>query len=253
MRLANRVAIITGGGSGLGRASSLLFAAEGAKVVVAQRTARMGEETVAAIKSRGGEAMFVRTDITSATEVQHLIDATIERYGKIDILLNNAGIGQEAFEVDELDEAAWDNIFDVNAKGTFLTIKYTVPFMKKAKSGAIINISSIAAVRPRMKMCAYIAAKGAVIHFTKALALDLAKYNIRVNCINPVTTDTPLVREEASRGPGWDKFKESRVKTIPLGRLADPEDTAYAALYLASDESAMVTGICIDVDGGRAI
>ena len=185
--------------------------------------------------------------------MEHLINATIEKYGRIDILLNNAGVGQPRLEVDEIEEPVWDSIFNTNVKGTFLPVKYAVPFMKKAGGGVIINTASAMAVRPRKYCCAYVSSKGAVITLTKALALDLAKYNIRVNCINPVTTDTPMMREEAARGPGWEKFKESRLKTIPLGRLGKAEDTAYAALYLASDDSSMVTGVCIDVDGGRAI
>ena len=253
MRLANKVAVITGGGSGLGQASAYLFAREGAKVVVAQRTVSTGEETADTIKSGGGEAIYVRTDVTIASDVEHLIRVTVDTFGKIDILFNNAGMGQDHIEVDALSEELWDYLYAVNVKGTFLPTKYAVPEMKKTAGGSIINTASMSAIRPRMWLSAYSSSKGAVIVLTKALALELARYNIRVNAINPVTTETPLVRREADKTGGWEKFKEERAATIPLGRLGKPEDTAYAALYLASDESSMLTGTCIDVDGGRGI
>ena len=247
MRLANKVAIITGGGSGIGKASAYLFAKEGAKVVVAQRTHTTGEETAAVINSRGGEAIFIHTDVSVASDVEHLVKATKDRFGKIDILFNNAGIDVGDTPVETMEESLWDYIYAVNVKGAFLGAKYVVPEMKRAGGGVIINTASITGVRPRMRKSAYASSKAAVIMLTKALALELAPSNIRVNCINPVWTVTPMT-EGAS-----EEHKKARMSTIPLGRAAKPEDIAYAALYLASDESSMVTGASMNVDGGRGI
>ena len=253
MRLADKVAIITGGGSGLGKASSYLFAKEGAKVVVAQRTEATGEETVAAIKANGGEATFIRTDVSVASDAENLVKATLEKFGKIDILFNNAGMAQGRVPVEDIDEAYWDKIYATNVKGVFLVTKYTVPVMKKAGRGVIINTASIGAVRIRPSICAYNSSKGAVVVLSKALAAELAPFNIRVNCINPVTIDTPMLRGLVTEAAKWEEYKKSMEKNIPLGHMPHPEDVAYAALYLASDESKMLTGTSIDVDGGRSI
>ena len=253
MRLANKVAIITGGGSGIGKASAYLFAKEGAKVVVAQRTHTTGEEMAAVINSSGGEAIFVCTDVSVASEVEHLVKVTKDKFGKIDILFNNAGIGQKRIAIENIDESLWDQIYAINVKGIFLGAKYVVPEMKKAGGGVIINTGSIAGVRPRMYSVAYSSSKGAVILLTQALALELAPHNIRVNCINPVMTDTPMMRRFRAEGTSWEEYTKSWVSTIPLGRIAKAEEIAYAALYLASDESSMLTGTSINVDGGRGI
>ena len=247
MRLANKVAIITGGGSGIGRATAYLFAEEGAKVVVAQRTDAKGEETVAGINSRGGQAIFVHTDVTIAPEVEHLIRITADTFGKIDVLFINAGIRMQPTAVETIDEALWDTMYATNVKSIFLTAKYAVPEMKRAGGGVIINNASISGVRPRMYDSVYSSSKGAVIALTKALALELAPDNIRVNCISPVATDTPMIAGTP------EERKQAVLSTIPLGRIARPEDIAYAALYLASDESAMLTGTNLKVDGGRGI
>lgn len=252
MKLANKVAIITGGGSGIGKASAYLFAEEGAKIVIAQRTVATGEETMAKIKSSGGEAIFVRTDVTIARDMHHLIHVTLDTYGKIDILFNNAGTLHKPAPVEDIDESLWDEIYAVNVKSIFLGVKYVVPEMKKAGGGVIINTASILGIRPSKNTAAYCSSKGAANTLTKALALELAPYNIRVNCVNPVATDTPMVRE-AMADVNWDEWEKARVQTIPIGRLGKPEDIAYAALYLAFDESAMLTGTCINVDGGYGV
>lgn len=248
MRLTNKIAVITGAGSGIGRASAYLFAREGAKVVAADISDASGEETEATIKSSGGEAIFVHTDVAAASDVENLVKVTINTFRRIDILFNNAGIDQPLTKVEDIDESLWDKIYDVNVKGIFLAVKYAVPQMKKAGGGVIINTASMSGVRPRIKICAYSSSKGAVIVLTKGLALELASSNIRVNCINPVGTDTPLLRRTLG-----EEDMRAMISTIPLGRLARPEEIAYAALYLASDESSMVTGTCIDVNGGRGI
>ena len=253
MRLLNKVAIITGAGSGIGRASAILFAKEGTKVVVADINDAGGEQTVATIRSGGGEAIFVHTDVSIASEVNNLIKLTKTKFGKIDVVLNIAGIVHRAVSVENLDESVWDRVYSVNVKGIFLTSKFAVPAMKERGGGVIINLASIAGVRPRKGSIAYASSKAAAIHLTKVLALNIASYNIRVNAINPVTVDTPLLQQLIPEGADFEKFKKSLIDTIPLGRMPRPEEVAYAALYLASDESAMLTGTCINVDGGRGI
>ncbi len=247
MRLANKVAIITGAGSGIGRASAYLFAKEGAKLVVADINDAGGKETVANIKADGGEAIFVHTDVSVASELENLVKAAKNKFGKIDILFNNAGIGLAGSPIENIEESWWDRIYAVNVKSIFLGVKYAMPEMKKTGGGVIINTASMGAIRPRANGSAYTSSKGAVIALTKALALELAPHNIRVNCINPTMTLTAATKDFP------EEFKKASISTIPLGRWAKPEEIAYAALYLASDESSYLTGTSIDVDGGRGI
>jgi len=253
MRLANKVAIVTGAGSGFGRGSAILFAKEGAKVVIADINDAGGKETVDTIKSNGGEAIFVHTDISKVSDAENLIKTTKDKFGKIDILFNNAGMPHRPIPVEELDESLWDRIFAVNVKGIFLMAKYAVPVMKQAGKGVIINLASISGVKPRPGNSAYATSKAAAIHLTKSLAVELASSNIRVNAINPVAGDTPMLAQLLEEGVDLKKQKEMLLSGIPLGRLCQPEDIAYAAVYLASDESSLLTGSCINVDGGRGI
>ena len=248
MKLSNKVALITGAGSGIGRASAVLFSREGAEVAVACRTVEHGQETVDLIRDIGGKAVFIKTDVSKADEVAGMVRTTVDTYGRLDILFNNAGVASIPMPTEEFEEERWDKIMAVNAKGIFLGCKYAIPFMKSQGGGVIINTASASGVRPRPGTSAYSASKGAAIVLTKALALELAPFGIRVNCINPVATETPMATWLATSGQNKDV-----IATIPLGRFAQPEEIAYAALYLASDESAMVTGIALDVDGGRAI
>lgn len=254
MRLANKIAIITGAGSGIGRASARLFAREGAKVVVADVNDAGGEETVADIKANSGEAIFVHTDVSAASEVKHLVKVTMDKFGRIDILFNNAGIlTGRSVAVEDLEESVWDRTHDINVKSVFLGAKYAVPEMKRARRGVIINTASMGGIRPWKYSTAYASSKGAVIALTKSLAIELASFGIRVNCINPTATDTPLIRQYTPKNISPEEFTKQWASTIPLGHVVTVEDVAYAALYLASDESAMLTGTGINVDGGRGI
>ncbi|MFC1861223.1 SDR family NAD(P)-dependent oxidoreductase, partial [Chloroflexota bacterium] len=176
-----------------------------------------------------------------------MVKATIERFGKIDIIYNCAGILMKSAPIETIEESLWNRMFEVNVKSVFLTAKYVVPEMKVAGGGVIINIASLVAVKALKHFSPYASSKGAVITLTKALALELATHNIRVNCINPALTDTPMLEVYT------EEQKEAMVSTFPLGRIIEPEDIAHAALYLASDESSMLTGSCLNVDGGRAI
>jgi len=253
MKLFNKVAIITGAGSGIGRASAIMFAKEGAKIIVADINDGGGEDTVTAIKSSGGEAAFVHTDVSLAYEVESLIKVAKNKFGKIDILFNNAGVVHELTPVENLDESLFDRVYAVNVKAHFMTAKYVVPVMREAGGGVIINMASMAGIRPRKGQSAYASSKAAVIGLTKALALELAPHRIRANCICPAAVDTPLAPQMVPKGISVEEFNEAIIQTMPLGRIATPEDVGYAALYLASDESAMLTGSCINVDGGRGI
>jgi 3-oxoacyl-[acyl-carrier protein] reductase len=249
MRLKDKTAIITGSSSGIGRAIAYLFAKEGAKVVVsANLNIEGGEETVANIKAKGGDAIFVKADVTLAEDVKSLIDAALTEYGKIDILVNNVGgsLGMAPFE--NIDEAKFDRIVAVNLKSVYLMVKNALPELKKAKDGGVIvNIGSMSALRPAPGVTLYAALKGAVIVFTKTLAQELASYKIRVNVVNPTMTAT----ERALKNPP--ELLKMFEDKIPLKRLAKPEDVAYAALYLASGESSYLTGESINVDGGDGI
>jgi 3-oxoacyl-[acyl-carrier protein] reductase len=252
MRLPNKVALITGAASGIGRASAVLFAKEGAKIVVADIDETGGRQTVDLIAQGGGSAVFVKADVTKAGDVERMIKASVDQFGKLDILFNNAGVGTAFTPIEQVDEALWDRVMAINVKSMFLGCKYAAPVMKAQGGGVIINTASISGVRPRPGLTVYATSKGAVIVFTKAIAIEFAPYKIRVNCINPVVTDTAFITKtiEASQ---IEAAKKGMLSTIPLGRLGEPEDMAFAALYLASDEAGLVTGVSLDVDGGRAI
>lgn len=253
MKLHGKVALITGAGSGIGRATALLFAREGARVACADVNDGAAKETAQQIEKAGGQVVALRADVSQARDCQAMVERTVATWGRLDILFNNAGAPQPPIPVEALDEATFDNIMAVNVRGVYLGCKYAVPVMKKQGGGVILNTASAAAMRPRHGLSAYSASKGAVITWTKALALELAPSKIRVVAIAPVATDTPMLATFLGKTEVDDTGRDAMVRTIPLGRLATPEDIARAAFFLASDDAAMMTGACIEVDGGRCI
>lgn len=253
MRLRDKVALITGAGSGIGAAMALLFAREGARVALADLNEAAAEEVAGRIERAAGSALALGADVSRAADCRAMIERTVAAWGRLDILCNNAGVPQSPTPVEELDEATFDRIMTVNVKGVFLGTKYAVPVMKRQGGGVILNTASTAAIRPRPGLGAYGASKGAVIAWTRALALELAPSRIRVVAIAPVATDTPMLPAFMGKAAVDAEGREAMVRTIPLGRLNTPEDIARAALYLASDDAAMVTGTCVEVDGGRCI
>ena len=238
LRLKNKVAIITGAGRGIGRATAVLFAKEGAKVVVAEIDSKEGEKIVSLIKTAHGEAFFVQVDVTNTDDVEKMINSAIEKYGRLDVLFNNAGI-ELTGKVEDMTEANWDKLLNINLKGIFLCCRYAVPQMLKQGEGVIINIASIAGLFGLVNEGAYCASKGGIIALTKAMAMDYAGKNIRVNCICPGPIATRLT-----------PYRPSVIEKIPMGRLGKPEEVAAAALFLASSESSFITGHALLVDGG---
>jgi len=254
MRLKGKVAIVTGAGSGLGRAAALLFAGEGAKVVVAAHRDKDGEQTVKSIKEAGGDAIFAQVDVTKAADLEHAIKAAMDKYGKLNIMLNNAGTPGPGKLIADLTEEEWNRVISVNLTGVFLGTKYAIPEMLKGGGGVIINVSSVAAVSPRRYAGAYAAAKAAVIQLTKVTALEYARNNIRVNCILPGPIDTPFFTKVAGGDPEKIAiFKEIVRNEVPLRRFAQPEEIARVALFLASDEASYITGAAFAADGGQLL
>ena len=252
MRLPNKVALVTGAGSGIGRATAELFAREGAQVALVDLRQEAGQVTLDTIKSAGGEAIFVRADVSIGDDVKRAIDTCVQTFGRIDILYNNAGIAMQRTPIEEIDDALFDRIIAVNVRSVHLGVKHAVPHMKRQGGGVILNTGSTAGIRPRVGASSYAASKGAVIAITKALALELAPFKIRVVSINPVAVDTPMLHGIAG-GQVEGHTLDAYLSTIPMGRLNRAEDIANAALYLASDEAFMVTGTAFEVDGGRDI
>ena len=248
MRLADKVAIITGAAGGMGRVAAELFASEGASIVVTDVAAKEGEETVSAIRDAGGNAIFVQTNVAIEEEVRHMVNVAVETFGHVDILYNNAGImpGDDG-SVTEITEVTWDRIMDINLKSAFLCSKYTIPHMMKQGKGSIINVASfVAFMGCTVPQDAYTASKGGMLSLTKSFAVQYGKYGIRCNAICPGPIETPLLRilwtsEEA---------RNLRLNRIPLGRFGEAKDIVYMALYLASDESSWTTGAWMMVDGG---
>jgi NAD(P)-dependent dehydrogenase (short-subunit alcohol dehydrogenase family) len=245
-RFNNRVVLITGGGSGIGHATALTFAKEGAKVVVADVVDSRGKETVKMINDTGREAVFIKTDVSKPTDVENMVKMAVETYGRIDILFNNAGIAGSPVRLAELSVEDWDRVIDINLKGVFLGSKYTIPVMLEQGKGVIINNASSSGITPIPRVSVYAAAKAGVIQLTKAMAIEYGGDNIRVNCICPGFIDTPMT--SIIIPPDSESRDYSHL--WPLTKPGNPEDIAKAALYLASDDSSFVTGTSLVVDGG---
>lgn len=254
-RLKGKVALITGAGSGFGRESALLLAHEGASVAVADLDEAGGSDTASQIASRGGRAVFIRTDLGHPEQVKAMVEETMQSFGRLDILFNNAGVAMEQTPVNEITEHQYAHIMDVNVKGVLFGCKYGVPAIEKSTGGAggsVINMASMAALRGRPNLSVYCASKGAVVALTKSLAVELAARKIRVNAICPVAADTPMLPRFLPKGAAVtvDAMKKATAAQIPMGRLGRALDTAQLALFLASDESSFLTGLAIPVDGG---
>jgi NAD(P)-dependent dehydrogenase (short-subunit alcohol dehydrogenase family) len=247
--LRGKVAIITGGASGIGRATALLFAKEGAAVVIADLNETAGQTVVDEICNSGGRAVFEKADVTRAADCKRVVDRVVREFGKIHLLFNNAGIIRRA-TITELSEEDWDRVMEVNVKSIFLMARLVVPVMARSGGGSIINTASGWGLSGGAKAAVYCASKGAVVLLTKAMALDHGPQNIRVNCICPGDTDTAMLRNEAQQlGEPAERFLAEAARR-PLGRVGTPDEIAQAALYLASDASSFVTGTALVVDGG---
>jgi NAD(P)-dependent dehydrogenase (short-subunit alcohol dehydrogenase family) len=248
MRLENKVAVVTGGANGIGEAYSTGMASEGASVVVADLDERRGEQVVQRIEKSGGQAHFVRTDVSRKKDAEGMVGETVKRFGSIDVLVNNAGILFTA-PIEETTEKMWDELLAVNVKGLFFCSQAAVGEMKKKKSGKIINISSIAAIGAQAGICAYSATKGAVLTITKVFALELANHNIQVNAVLPGTTNTGMAKA-AMANPDWTR---QITEGIPMKRLGETRDLLGAVLYFASSDSDYCTGQTLVVDGGYSM
>lgn len=247
--LTGKRALITGGASGIGRATALLFASEGAAVSVVDLDEAGGQAVVEAIVSEGGQAIFVRCDVSQAADCQRAVQQTVDELGGLDILFNNAGIIRRA-DVIGTTEEEWERVMAVNVKSIFLFSKYAVPVMEQAGGGAIVNTGSGWGLVGGANAVSYCASKGAVVNMTRAMALDHGAQNIRVNCVCPGDTDTELLRNEAQQLGAPEKEFLAEAADRPLQRMGTPEEIAQAVLYLASDASSFVTGATLVVDGG---
>ncbi len=248
-RLEGRIAAVTGGASGFGAAIVRRFVDEGARVVIADLDAEKGSALAATAPET---TAFMKTDVTSAEDIRAMIDLAEERFGALDILVNNAGVGQRPQPLAEVAEADYERILDANLRSVVLGCQAALPVFRRQGRGTIINTASGIALTPRPQLLLYAASKGAVVAFTKGLAMELAPEGFRVNALCPAIADTPMLTEFMG-GVASDEARDAFTAGIPLGRLVAPEDVAAAAAYLASDDAAMVTGTCLAVDGGRCI
>ncbi len=246
-RFEGRVALVTGGGSGIGRVTSVAFAREGAKVAVDDINVEGGEETVRMIKNAGGEAIFVKADVSIAAEVEAMVQKTIDTYGRLDCAYNNAGVGEALKRVHKTSEDNWDRVMATNLKGVYLCMKYEIPHMLKQGKGAIVNTSSLAGLKGLTGQAAYVASKHGVVGLTRSAAIEYATLGIRINCICPGVINTPLIAPNMKDRPHVEK---TYVDMEPIGRLGKPEEIASAVLWLCSDEASFAVGSIFSVDGG---
>jgi NAD(P)-dependent dehydrogenase (short-subunit alcohol dehydrogenase family) len=246
-RVDGKIALVTGGGSGIGRATALTFAREGAKVVVADVVVDGGEDTVGQIKAAGGEAMFVKTDVARAAEVDAVVKAAVATHGRLDCAFNNAGVEGMLQTTVEYGEAHWDRVLAINLKGVWLCMKYEIAQMLKQGSGAIVNTASAAGLVGFPHLSAYVASKHGVVGLTKTAALEYAKAGIRVNAVCPGGIRTPMLERAFKMMEG---FAEAAVASEPVGRLGQPGEIAEAVVWLCSDAASFITGVPMAVDGG---
>jgi NAD(P)-dependent dehydrogenase (short-subunit alcohol dehydrogenase family) len=248
-QFGGKVALVTGGSSGIGRAAASAFAGEGANVVVADVLVEGGEETVRMIKEAGGEAIFVKTDVSKATEVEALIKKAVETYGRLDCAINNAGVEGTMAPTADCTEENWDCTININLKGVWLCMKYEIPQMLKQGGGAIVNMASVAGLVGLQGLPAYCASKGGVVQLTRTAALEYARAGIRVNAVCPGVIRTPLVDRLIAAQP---EMEEALTAMEPVGRTGKPEEVAEAVVWLCSDAASFVTGHAMVVDGGFA-
>lgn len=249
MRFKDKVALVTGGTSGIGRATAMLFAQEGAKVAIVGRDPARGQQVVDEIRASGGQAVFFRCDVRFADECRGAIEGTLQRFGRLHVLFNNAGV-YFANTAIACTEEEWDDTVDISLKGTFLMCKYALPHMIERGSGAIVNMASGWGLVGGGEAAAYCAAKGGVVLLTKAMAVDHSAQGIRINCVCPGDVDTPMLIDDAQRrGMAFADYI-AEAANRPMGRVGQPEEVARAVLFLASDEASFITGAALAVDGG---
>lgn len=250
MKLENRVALVTGAASGIGRASALALAVEGASVIVNDINVPGGQETVALVEQAGGKATLVPADVSHSIEVAALVRRTLAIYGRLDCAVNSAGIGGDMTPTDLREEATWDMIMDINLKGVWLCMKYELAPMLEQKQGAIVNIASAAGLIGFRHASAYAASKHGVVGLTRSAALEYARKNIRVNAVCPGFTETPILADLNAMNP---QMVEAAIKSVPMQRLGTPQEIAQAVVWLCSDDSSFVTGHALSIDGGSVI
>ncbi len=249
MRLKDKVCIVTGGGSGIGKATALLFAQEGAHVVVADRRGDAAQAVAAACASGNRKALALEVDVSRGDDVKRMIDETVKAFGRLDVLVNNAGYGTFGTVVD-IDEAEWDALMAVNVRGVFLCCKHAITAMKRTGGGTIVNVASVVAAIGIRNRAAYVASKGAVAALTRAISLDHVAEGIRCNAVAPGTIDTPYYDDVMARAPDKAAFRKGLEARQPVGRLGTPEEIAAGILFLASDESRFAHGTILTIDGG---
>ncbi len=252
MRLENKTAIVTGGASGFGAGIAQRFAHEGASVVVADINDPEGESIASEIRDSGGDAVYIHADVTSRSDTKGMISAAVEHSGQLDILINNAGFSHPNKSFTEVADEEFDRVYNVNVKAVYIAIQEAIPVFKRQGHGCIINTSSTAALRPRPGLAVYCSSKGAVSNLTKALAVEFAGDQIRINALCPVIGETGML-ETFMGVPDTAENRKKFEATIPMGRFSTPSDVAAAALFLASDDASFITGVTMEVDGGRCV
>ena len=253
MRLRNRVIVVTGAGSGIGEGIARRFGAEGARLIVNDVNVTGGERVARDIAKDGGTVRFVQADVTVDADWARLVKSAVDSYGRLDVVVNNAGWTYTAKPTIEVTEAEFDRTFAVNVKSILLSAKHAIPVFREQGGGSFVNIASTAGVRPRPNLGVYNASKAAVINLSKSLAVEFGSQNIRVNCVNPVFNPDTALSAGFAGGAVDDAARARFLATIPLGRFSTAVDVANACLYLASDDAAFVSGTCIEVDGARCV